>query len=149
MFPLTKSSRVYSISSAYSNIPPCTFCENPGYEAICLCTLFTLPQIVEVCEDTDPNVFKAAQVSIGMLGVLTEVTVKVDNAFNLEEFRYHTTIDNCLKNLEELVENSHFQYVKFWMEFYNNFCVVYQTRRTTMDVTNPPSDLVAFLTVSS
>lgn len=81
-----------------------------------------------------------------MIGVLTEVTVQVDHAFRLEEFRTHTTIDDCLENLEDIVGN--FQYAKFWVEFYNNFCVVYRTRRTTMSVDAPPSDLLAFLTVS-
>lgn len=107
-------------------------------------------EIVTVSED-DENTddFKAAQVNIGMFGVLTEVTVKVDHAFNLEEFRTHTTLDDCLENLKDLVEDSGFQYVKFWVEFYNNLCVVYRTRRTTLRVKDPPSDLLAFLTYYS
>lgn len=83
-----------------------------------------------------------------MFGVLTEVTLKVDHAFNLEEFRTHTTIDDCLEHLEDIVEDGCFQYVKFRVEFYNNLCVVYRTRRTTLSVKDPPSDLLAFLTVS-
>ena len=112
------------------------------------CSGHTIPQVVTVSEDDEnTDVFKAAQVNIGLFGVLTEVTVKVDHAFNLEEFRTHTTLDDCLEHLEDLVEDG-FQYVKFWVEFYNNFCVVYRTRRTEMTVKDPPSDLVAFLTVS-
>ena len=107
-----------------------------------------MSQVVTVSkDDSNSDNFRAAQVSIGMLGVLSEVTVKVDYAFNLEEFRTHTTLDDCLDHLKDLVEDGCFQYVKFWVEFYNNFCVVYQTRRTTLTVKDPPSDLLAFLTV--
>ena len=121
------------------------------YRVQYLCVILPPPhQIVTVSEDDEnTDAFKAAQVNIGMFGVLTEVTVKVDHAFNLEEFRTHTTLDDCLEHFKDLVEDSGFQYVKFWVEFYNNLCVVYRTRRTTLSVKDPPSDLLAFLTVSN
>ena len=72
-----------------------------------VCSSHTIPQVVTVSEDDEnTDVFKAAQVNIGLFGVLTEVTVKVDHAFNLEEFRTHTTIDDCLEHLEDLVEDT-------------------------------------------
>lgn len=80
-----------------------------------------------------------------MFGVLSEITLRVDKAFNLKEKRSPQTLDFCLENLDQLV-NSH-QYVKFWVEFYNNFCLVYQTGKTTDDVGGNPGIVESFLTV--
>ena len=81
-----------------------------------------------------------------MFGVLSEITLHVDHAFNLKEKRTPQTLDFCLKNLDSLV-NDH-QYVKFWVEFYNNFCVVYETNRTDEAIGGNPGMLESFLTVS-
>ena len=97
-------------------------------------------------EDEDPSSFRAAVVSVGMFGILSEVTLRVDNAFNLKEIRSPQTLDYCLENLDELV-NGH-QYVKFWVEFYNNFCVLYQTNKSSDDLGGNPGMIESFLTVS-
>lgn len=60
-----------------------------------------------------------------MFGVLSEITLRVDCVFNLKERRIPQTLDFCLENLDSLV-NGH-QYVKFWVKFYSNLCVVYET----------------------
>ena len=80
-----------------------------------------------------------------MFGVLSEITLHVDKAFKLKEKRSPQTLDFCLENLDQLV-NSH-QYVKFWVEFYDNFCVVYQTDETTDDIGGNPGIVESFLTV--
>ena len=139
------------VDTCSSSQTPCIYCVYIEFSTSVLSSPPPPPhQIVTVSEDDEnTDAFKAAQVNIGMFGVLTEVTVKVDHAFNLEEFRTHTTLDDCLEHFKDLVEDSGFQYVKFWVELYNNLCVVYRTRRTTLSVKDPPSDLLAFLTVSN
>ena len=106
---------------------------------------------MQVCElsegDDNPDDFRAAQVSIGMLGVLTEVTLRVREEFRLEENRTHHTLDYCLKNMKDLVEDSRYKYLKIWIEFYNNFCILYQTGETVKPIADNPSELQSFLTV--
>ena len=105
-----------------------------------------IPQTIIVSEDDeDPSGFRAAVVSVGMFGVLSEITLHVDRAFNLKERRTPQTLDFCLENLDSLV-NGH-QYVKFWVEFYNNFCVVYETDKTDEAIGGNPGMIESFLTV--
>ena len=96
-------------------------------------------------DDDDPSDFRAAVVSVGTFGVLSEITLRVDRAFNLKERRTPQTLDFCLDNLDPLV-NGH-RYVKFWVEFYNNFCVVYETDKTDEAVGGNPGMIESFLTV--
>ena len=41
-----------------------------------------------------------------MLGIITEVTVRVKEKFMLEEFQTHHSLDYCMKELDDLVQNS-------------------------------------------
>ena len=102
--------------------------------------------VVVSSDDDDPTNFKAAVVSIGMYGVLSEITLRVDYAFNLREIRSPKTLDYCLENLDSLV-NGH-THVKFWVEFYNNFCVLYQTNKTEENHRDNPGWFESFVTVS-
>ena len=104
-------------------------------------------QVLTVSEnDTDTDLFRAAQVSIGMLGVLMEVTVRVEPLFYLEENRTSRySLDECLQNLDSFVESS--LYVKMWIEFYNNFCILYQTDKTNTTIATDLKWYLAPLTV--
>ena len=97
--------------------------------------------------DKDNKDFKAAQVSVGMLGVVTQVTFRVKPKFTLEETRTPQSLQYCLDNMKDIVENSGNKYVKFWVEFYNDFCALYNTNATEKKETHTP--LFSFLTVSN
>ena len=84
-----------------------------------------------------------------MLGVLSEVTIKVDNAFKLRELMTRHTLDYCMDNLDKLVREDGYRYVKMWVEFYNNFCVLYQTDKTDRPTGGYPGPVESFITVSS
>lgn len=109
--------------------------------------MFLLIQIVTVTED-DGDKFKAAQVSIGMFGILSEVTLRVEEKFYLREVRTHHSLTYCLENMDNLVKEDGHQYVKMWVEFYNDFCVLYQTNKTSVADEETPGYLSSFLTVS-
>ena len=104
--------------------------------------------MVTVSEDSDAELFRAAQVSIGMFGILSEVTVRVRSKFNLKELRTSQTLTYCLNNLDTLVQGDH-KYVKMWVEFYNDFCVLYQTEENNDDPITPLPWWLSYLTVSS
>lgn len=103
------------------------------------------PQVVELSEGDD---FEAAKVSIGLFGVITEVTLRVRDKYNLRELRTHDTLTNCIENIFTLSNSSEYQYVKFWVEFYNNFCIKYQTKVTEEPIRDNPGKVISFLTVS-
>ena len=99
-----------------------------------------------VTQDSDPELFRAAQVSIGMFGILTEVTMRVRSKFNLKEIRTRQNLTYCLNNLDSLVQGD-YKYVKMWVEFYNDLCVLYQTEETN-EAIEPLPWWLGYLTVS-
>ena len=121
-----------------------------GWHFVSIFYFFYL-QIYDVSKDENADIFKAAQVSIGMLGVLTEVTIQAEDLFNLVENRNpHPLSSYCLENLDDLVLNSEYTYVTMWMDFYNDFCILFNTNRTNAPPTpvSPFKPLIDFLTVS-
>lgn len=86
--------------------------------------------------------------NIGMFGVITQVTIKVKEKFSLEEIKSHHSLTYCLENLDDLVQNSGHTYVKFWVEFYNDFCIMFRTNETDKPISGNPSSVLSFLTVS-
>jgi len=68
---------------------------------------------VEV-DERDPETLRAAQVSLGALGVVTEVTLEAVPAFTLAGWDAPVPLDRLLGELDHLlVENDHFQFYKF------------------------------------
>ena len=61
----------------------------------------------------DGDQFRAAQVSLGALGITTEVTLQLDPAYSLHEQTWVAPIDELLDDLERLrAENRNFEF--FW-----------------------------------
>lgn len=62
--------------------------------------------------DEEQEAFRAAQVSIGALGVISTVSLQCVPAFNLHAVEKPMGLEDCLANLDELIEgNDHFE---FW-----------------------------------
>jgi FAD-linked oxidoreductase len=72
--------------------------------------------IVECSEEKEPDVFKAAQVSLGTLGVIAKVKLRVVPAKRLHYQGQRKTLTECLHSLEEYKQgNSHFEF--FWFPY--------------------------------
>ena len=99
--------------------------QDNNYYVLCHCAVY--PQLHVLTQDSG-DVFKAAQVSVGMLGVVTEVTIRVTERFNLEETTSVTTIEGFLSNLEGSVGGS--DHVKVWLELYSGLCQVFEANRS-------------------
>ena len=80
--------------------------------------------------------FKAAQVSVGMLGIVTEVTLQCVEAFHLEETLAIHPLSDCLEKLEEIARSA--EHVKLWIELFSGTCITFQTRRTTEEPRDRP-----------
>jgi FAD-linked oxidoreductase len=80
-------------------------------------TLVTASGDVLECSATQhPDIFKAAQVSLGALGVIAALTLRVVPARRLRFASRRERLDDCLANLERYKrENSHFEF--FWMSY--------------------------------
>lgn len=83
-------------------------------------------EIVECSEERDRDLFKAAQVSLGALGVVTRVTMRVVPAYNLAYTRTPAKFIDCIARAQKHAEeNRHFEFWYFphtdavMMKFHN------------------------------
>ena len=69
--------------------------------------------VLEVDADRDPETMAAAQVSIGMLGVISTITLEAISAYNLKETLWRDDFESCMERHDELAANNrHFSF--FW-----------------------------------
>ena len=69
---------------------------------------------MEVSEHDDPDAWRAARVSLGALGVVTELTLQATPAFTLEGVDAPRPLDDVLDRLDELADgNDHFELYNF------------------------------------
>jgi FAD/FMN-containing dehydrogenase len=77
------------------------------------CRLVTGTGDVVVVDETRPDLLAAAQVAVGMLGVMTEVDVEAVPAYRLRERIEHWTFDEALSRLDEAAAR-HRHFSLFW-----------------------------------
>ena len=94
----------------------------------------SLHQLISVSADSDEDLFKAVLVSIGMLGVLTEVTFQCEKSFNLREKLTVHPLDYCVENFYQLATRSEHGHDKLWLEAHSETCAVFDVRRTEQPV---------------
>lgn len=90
-------------------------------------------KLISVNASTNPELFKAALVSLGMIGVLTDVTFRCEEWFNLRENVSIRTLDYCLQNFDRLSSRS--DHGKMWIEAHSGVCAVFDVWRTRDPVT--------------
>ncbi|NKX88166.1 D-arabinono-1,4-lactone oxidase [Nocardia coubleae] len=70
--------------------------------------------VVELNEETDPEGWRAARVSIGALGIVTEATLQLEPSFVLEGVERPLPLADVLADLDEFVDgNDHFEFFAF------------------------------------
>jgi FAD-linked oxidoreductase len=73
-------------------------------------------EILECSPECEPEVFKAAQVSLGTLGVIAKVKLRVVPTKRMHYQGQRKKLADCLANLEQYKrENSHFEF--FWFPY--------------------------------
>ncbi|MEI6621816.1 MAG: D-arabinono-1,4-lactone oxidase [Actinomycetes bacterium] len=78
--------------------------------------------------DHEPDLFSAARVHLGCLGIVTEITFRTVEAFNLEERLELIDFDTALSRLDDYVDNN--DYCKLWWLPYSNKLQVYRFNKT-------------------
>lgn len=68
---------------------------------------------VMVVDESDPDLLNAARVSIGMLGVISEITLQAMESYNLHERLWRCTFEECMEQHDMLAaRHRHFGF--FW-----------------------------------
>ena len=91
-------------------------------------------------------IYTHTQVSIGLLGVITQVTLQCEPVFNLHETRYTLPLDSCLNNITNIIHSG--EHVKFWIDIFTQMCAVFVSSRTNESPRDNPSRTVNNLKVS-
>lgn len=69
--------------------------------------------ILDCSATTEPDVFHAARLSLGALGVITQFTLRLVPAYRLRERTWAASVDECLEQLPTLMQATrHFEF--FW-----------------------------------
>ena len=98
-----------------------------AYACSCTCIVYIL-QVVTASQEKNPDLLNAVAISMGMMGIITEVTLQCEDKFNLEETLTAMPLQNCLDNLIEFANSA--QHVKLWIETTSGSCGVFFTNRT-------------------
>ncbi len=100
--------------------------------------VFANGELLECSPDKSPEIFRAAQVSLGALGVITHVRLALEPAFRLRERIWTTGFEACMAQLEShIASNRHFEF--FWFPDPSAFV------RTP---TSPPKDVCSLKTLN-
>jgi len=85
-------------------------------------------RVHELSASQEPDLFAAARVHLGCLGVVTEITFRCTETFDIEERREILPFDRALADLEDLLRDN--DYVKLWWLPYTDVIQAYLFNRT-------------------
>lgn len=95
--------------------------------------------LLDCSQEREPEIFTAARVAFGALGVVTRVTLRVLPAYRLHERTWVASFDECMAQLPSLVrDNRHFEF--FWSP-QQDVCAMKSlnpTEAERLDVAPPP-----------
>lgn len=87
-----------------------------------------LGEVHELDAEHEPQLFSAARVNLGCLGVVTEITFSCVDAFDLEERLELVDFDTALANLDTYLNDN--DYCKLWWLAYTDKIQVYTFNKT-------------------
>lgn len=92
-------------------------------------------EILECTTESDPDLMRAARVSMGTMGVFSTVTLRVLPAYQLHERIWQLGADDCLEQLDDLIAATrHFEF--FWYPRTDR-CECKRLQPTTEDPATP------------
>ncbi|MCE7988466.1 MAG: FAD-binding protein [Caldilinea sp. CFX5] len=97
-------------------------------------------ELVDCSPTQAPELFKAAQVSLGVLGIITQITLRGLPAYRLHERTWVASFDECMAQLAGLITNNrHFEF--FWVPS-EDVCAMKTLNPTTAETLESPSQPV-------
>ena len=92
--------------------------------------MFSPLKIVEASPDKNSDVFYGGLVSIGLFGIITEVTLQCQDTFNLHEvLAPRQSIEQCLSEMPVVTKRS--AHVKYWIVIHSDTCSVFSANHTS------------------
>ena len=88
-------------------------------------------QILTVSETENKDIFEAAKVSLGALGIISTVTLKVEKEYNLNINTKNLTFDEMIENIDQIKLSD---YIRFWWVPHTN-----KVQQWTANRTNKPT----------
>src|SRR5690625_7150262 len=77
-------------------------------------------ELLEISEQSNPELLEAVKVSLGMLGIIVKVKLKVVPAYQLIDRSYRSTLNECIEILDQLnKDNRNFYY--YWFLYYDTY----------------------------
>ncbi|XP_058690065.1 L-gulonolactone oxidase-like [Poecile atricapillus] len=94
-------------------------------QVVALSLLLASGEILECSESLNPEVFQAARLHLGCLGIVLSVTFQCVPEFRLREVAFPSTLPQVLEGLEQHLSRS--QYFRFlWFPHSDNVRIIYQ-----------------------
>ena len=90
-------------------------------------------EVVACSAQENPDLFKAAQVSMGLLGIITKIRIRIIPAQVLKAVKRTRYLDDTLANLDEHLQNRHFEF--YW--FPGTQYTYHKTMNTTQEPAKP------------
>lgn len=76
-------------------------------------------EVIDCTPTENPDLFEAGRVSLGLFGVMTEISMHVRPAYKLVEKNFLMSVEEVFKELPKLIEsNRHFEF--FWFPYADN-----------------------------
>ncbi|KAI5307635.1 D-arabinono-1,4-lactone oxidase, partial [Ascosphaera atra] len=94
-------------------------------------------EIVQCYSDNNQELFRAALLSLGALGIIVEMTLKAVPAFNIEWEQSLRTLPHLISHWEEIWRSS--EYVRVWWMPYGKRGVVWRADKTEKPLRDAPT----------
>ncbi|MEZ4710267.1 MAG: D-arabinono-1,4-lactone oxidase [Caldilineaceae bacterium] len=93
--------------------------------------------VVDCSPAQEPDIFRAAQVSLGALGIISQVTLRLLPAYRLHEKTWAEPFDECVARLgERIAQNRHFEF--FWVPAHD-VCAIKTLNMTDLSALPQPA----------
>lgn len=93
--------------------------------------------LLDCSADQEPDVFSAARVAVGALGIATQITLQLLPTYKLHERTWVEPFEECMAHLDELIAaNRHFEF--FWLPT-ADACAMKALNPTEAEIYTPPA----------
>ncbi len=86
-------------------------------------------QVLQCTAKQNPEILQAARVSLGALGIITQVTLRCVPAYNLHEKQWEVSFDECMESLDKHIANN--RYFEFFWRPQRDVCSMKSLNPTT------------------
>ncbi|VVT55303.1 uncharacterized protein SAPINGB_P004529 [Magnusiomyces paraingens] len=103
---------------------------------VSLSVLIASGEIIECSETQNPDLFRAALLSLGKIGIIVYATIRTVPAFTIHSKQEVTTFDNFVDNLWGTFWTSS-EYLRVWWFPYSNRVILWRANKSTKPLSAP------------